>query len=179
MSEPNAPRANASRNAWLAGGAAVLALASPFIAAWEGGRQRDGSAIAYADRLAGGLPTACEGVTGRDHLGRTIVVGTRYTAEECNVMLRQELVRRLGEIRPCFKADAPAEAVGAGLSLAYNIGTPAFLRSSACRHFRAGNYAAACDAFLLWNRASGRVVQGLVNRRRAERTLCLRGLNAQ
>jgi len=170
--------------------AAALALAAPVIVQWEGGLRHDGSAIGYADHLARGLPTACSGLTGRDHLGRPIVVGRVYSAEECNAMLEQQLARRLTEIRACLPSNITAEPLGASLSLAFNIGSANFCRSSASRHFRAGNYAAACDAFMLWNKSASTqreiargagpltVRQGLVNRRTAERALCRRGIPA-
>ena len=72
-------------------------------------------------------------------------------------------------------AGHPAQ-VAAATSLAYNIGADAYARSTVARRFSAGNWRGACDAFLSWNRAGGRVVPGLVRRREAERTICLRGL---
>lgn len=59
------------------------------------------------------------------------------------------------------------------VSLAYNIGVGGFARSSVVRHLNAGNKQAAADAFLLWNKAGGKVLKGLDNRRRAERALFL------
>ncbi len=55
------------------------------------------------------------------------------------------------------------------VSLAYNIGTGAFAKSSVVRHLKQGNKEAAADAFLLWNKAGGRVLNGLTRRRQAER----------
>ena len=59
------------------------------------------------------------------------------------------------------------------VSLCYNIGPAAFAKSSIVRHFNAGNVDAAANSFLLWKKAGGKVVQGLVNRRTAERDLFL------
>ena len=64
----------------------------------------------------------------------------------------------------------------AAVSLAYNIGWPSFCRSTAARRFNAGQWAAGCDAFTMWNKAGGRVLRGLVARRGRERTLCRTGL---
>ena len=58
-------------------------------------------------------------------------------------------------------------------SLAYNIGTTNFSKSSALRHFNAGNKMAAAEAIQLWNKAGGKVLNGLVRRREAERELFL------
>lgn len=59
------------------------------------------------------------------------------------------------------------------VSLAYNIGIGAFTGSSVVRNIKAGNKQKAGDSFLLWNKAGGQVLQGLVNRRNAERKLFL------
>ena len=62
------------------------------------------------------------------------------------------------------------------ISLAYNIGINAFARSSVLRKFNAGDDSGAADAFLLWNKANGKVLKGLVRRRKAERALFLTGI---
>jgi lysozyme len=62
------------------------------------------------------------------------------------------------------------------VSLAYNIGTGAYCRSSVDRQFDAGNWRAGCDAMLKWNKAGGREIRGLTQRRQRERAICLRGL---
>ena len=57
--------------------------------------------------------------------------------------------------------------------LCYNLGKSGFAGSSVVRHFNLGNIQRAADSFLLWNKAGGKVVQGLVNRRNKERSLFL------
>lgn len=64
----------------------------------------------------------------------------------------------------------------AAVSLAYNIGPAAYNRSTVAKRFSSGDWKGACDAFLRWNKAGGRVVSGLTKRREAERRICLRGL---
>ena len=65
------------------------------------------------------------------------------------------------------------------LSLAYNIGSGNFSTSSLVRYLNAGDYAAAADQFLVWNKvhdpATGKlkVDEGLVARRAQERELFL------
>lgn len=62
------------------------------------------------------------------------------------------------------------------ISVSYNICVHGFCNSTMARRVNAGNFRGACDALLAWNRAGGRVIKGLDNRRRAERKLCLEGL---
>ena len=57
--------------------------------------------------------------------------------------------------------------------LCYNIGESGFARSSVVRHFNQGNLQKAADSFLLWNKAGGKVLRGLTNRRNKERELFL------
>ena len=59
-------------------------------------------------------------------------------------------------------------------SLCWNIGPGNFAKSSVVRRFNDGNLMGAGDAFRLWNKAGGKVLKGLVNRREAERALFLR-----
>lgn len=144
--------------------AAVVAAAVAFIAPWEGTRLEPYRDIA-------GVWTVCN--------GETRVEMRRYTKAECDAMLRDAVNGTYG--RAVLKA-VPALArrpnqLVASISLSYNIGTDAFGRSTVARRFNAGDWKGGCDAFRMWNRAGGRVVQGLVNRREAERKLCLTGLS--
>ena len=63
------------------------------------------------------------------------------------------------------------------LSLAYNIGTRGLAGSSVYKNIKRGNYKAAADSFLAWNkgRVSGKLVElrGLTRRRNDERAMFL------
>lgn len=145
--------------------AAVAAAVVATVAAFEGLRT-----IAYRDSV--GIPTICYGET----LG--VKMGDRKTAEECRAMLVRRLDVFEAGIRKCLKnPDAvPDGAYVASISLAYNVGISAFCGSSIRRNLDAGNVRAACESFLLWNKAGGRVLPGLTKRRQAERQICLKGL---
>ena len=75
------------------------------------------------------------------------------------------------------QATTSDDQFAAMVSLCYNIGPGGFKSSSVLRQHVAGNTAEAADAFLLWDKATidGKlqVVQGLLNRRQAERGLYL------
>lgn len=144
--------------------AAMLAIATPFVAGWEGM-----SAKPYADRLAGGLMTVC--------FGETRVPMREYTRKECEAMLADGV----GEFAQGVAKRNP-ELVGhphqwaAATSLAYNIGVANYSRSTVAKRFSAGRWKDACNGFPAWRFAGGREVKGLLNRRKAEQKLCLRGL---
>ena len=144
---------------------AVLATAVATVGAWEGVRT-----VAYRDVV--GIPTVCFGET------RGVKMGDRYSIEECQSMLGDGLREFEHGMRACLREPdkLPDGAYVAFLSASYNIGTRAFCGSSMARLANAGDLRGACDALLRWNRAGGRVVKGLTNRREAERKLCLEGL---
>lgn len=64
-------------------------------------------------------------------------------------------------------------------SLCYNIGPAGFARSTVCKAFNAGKVSQSADAFRMWVKAGGKVVNGLVRRREAERVLFLTPLDYQ
>ena len=63
------------------------------------------------------------------------------------------------------------------VSLTYNIGSGAFCRSSIVRKLSRSppDYDGACESILLFNKAGGKVLRGLVKRRHAEFSKCIGG----
>lgn len=59
------------------------------------------------------------------------------------------------------------------VSLTYNIGASGFKRSSVLKWLKQGDKENASNAFLLWNKAGGKVLKGLIKRREKERKLFL------
>ncbi len=160
------PRALVKANVGKAAGslAAALALAVPLVANWEGERQ-----VGYLDIIK--VPTYCFGGTGPE-----AVVGKRYTAAECRTQLAGDARSHALPLTRCITREIPPETFAALISLSYNVGPAGVCRSSAVRYVNAGQFKQACEAITRYNRAGGRVIQGLVNRRSAERRLCLRGV---
>jgi lysozyme len=132
---------------------------------WEGFR-----ADAYL--CPAGVWTIGYGVTAGAGIGVDPKPGDRVTREQADRHLRAALERFARQIRPGITATINDNEFGAFLSLAYNIGAGGFLRSSALRHFNAGDKAKAAAAIRLWNKATvngkRQVLQGLVNRRAEE-----------
>ncbi|MER5173951.1 lysozyme [Thioclava kandeliae] len=149
--------------AGVAGVAAAIALAITTIAPWEGRELR-----AYRDIV--GIPTICFGET------EGVKMGDVATEAECHTQLAKRVAQFEAAIRPCLPASLPERTRAAFISAAYNIGSHGFCRSSMSRRALSGDLRGACDALLMWNKAGGRVVRGLTNRRKAERDLCLSGL---
>jgi len=147
----------------LAGAAAAGTIA--LVGAWEGLRL-----TAYRDIV--GVPTVCYGET------RGVRLGDRHTRADCDAMLLVSLRRHEAGMRACLERPdrIPEKSYIAFVSLTYNIGVGAFCRSTAARRLNAGDLRGACDAATWFNKAGGRRVKGLVNRRAAEHALCLEGL---
>lgn len=78
-------------------------------------------------------------------------------------------------VRDALIVDLTPEQFSACVSLAYNIGVPAFKKSSVLRFCNARRWRDAADAFALWNKAGGRVLPGLVRRRAEEAALFAKG----
>lgn len=60
------------------------------------------------------------------------------------------------------------------VSLTYNIGSGAFTKSTLLKKLNAGDYKGAAAQFDVWNKAGGKVMQGLVNRRAREKGVFLK-----
>ena len=147
----------------LIGSAAAGAIA--LVGAWEGLRM-----TAYRNIV--GVPTVCYGET------RGVRLGDRHSKADCDAMLLASLKRHEAGMRRCLTAPdrIPERSYIAFVSLTYNIGVGAFCRSTAARRLNAGDMRGACEAATWFNKAGGRRVRGLVNRRTAEHNLCLEGL---
>jgi lysozyme len=160
-----------------AGSAGVIAIAITFTPIWEGIWT-----TAKVDTIGTGHPvTYCYGQT--SEFGK-VAAGQKFTVEECKQKLAESLPKYLAAIEPCIKVPLPSKTKAALLDAAYNAGSAAVCRSPMVAKMNAGDIRGGCAAFDGWYvRASGRVVQGLINRRSGDKTrkgekeLCLEGLN--
>lgn len=75
-------------------------------------------------------------------------------------------------VKQCVTVPLTQYEFGAYVSLTYNIGVGAFCKSTLVKKLNAGDYAGACAGISDWNKAGGKVLKGLVNRRKAERDMC-------
>ncbi len=159
MDEPASP--GKKRLASVVGATAVAGLIA-VVAQFEG-KSND----PYRDLV--GVWTVC--------YGETRVAMRRYSDAECDDMLADGLADFAG---PVLKRNPELRGHDAQLiaatSLAFNIGSKAYDRSTVARQFSASDWKGACDAFLMWTKAGGREVKGLRLRREKERAICMRGL---
>lgn len=142
-----------------AAAAGVIALATMVVKPWEGV-----SLTPYTDIV--GVRTVC--------YGETHAPMRKYTLAECDELLQSDLGRRLADLGKCIHQPLRENEWAALLSWSYNVGTAAACKSTLVRKVNAGaGPAEFCPELLRWNRAGGREVRGLTNRRKAEYRLCL------
>ena len=146
----------------VAKGAGAIALAFAIVSVAEGL-----VTSTYPD--VGGVPTYCYGETKDAEWGKT------YTKEQCDEKLSARLVEFNAGVNSCVFVELPDTRRAALVSLSYNIGIPAFCKSTVVRKLNAGDVQGGCDAMLMWNKVKGVVWRGLTNRRQKERALCLEG----
>lgn len=145
--------------------AAALALAVPLIAGFEGKRN-----VGYADPAPAGYATICYG---HKQIG---VIGKYMTDAQCVALLNADAARHGVDIAACLPANLPSESLGAFISIGFNLGSPAFCKSSMARDARAGKLAQACADLSKYVWAGNRQLPGLIRRRASERALCEKGL---
>lgn len=159
----------------LASGLGVVALVATYLAGpWEGKEN-----LAYYDRL-GKVWTVCYGET------KDVTPNDRFNDQECleklYVRLERDYRQPLAKCITNFER-LPISLQASLLDAGYNAGVAAICRSTAAKRAMSKDYAGACQAVTRFNRAGGKVVEGLKRRREygdatriGELELCLAGL---
>jgi GH24 family phage-related lysozyme (muramidase) len=148
--------------------AQTLDIAVPFIAKEEGKRNRS-----YQDVV--GVWTICYGSTRGVHANMVL------TDQQCLDLLNAEVAEHRTGLHHYFTTSTiesrlPPTRDAAYTSTAFNCGVAAIGKSTATRRLNAGNIAGGCEALTWWNKAGGRVLRGLFERRKREHALCMQGL---
>lgn len=158
--------------------ALLAALSSPLayttLETWEGNIKQ-----VYADHLAGGLPTYCAGRT-----DKAAQVGAKLTDDQCRQVNKITLLEYGYAVLGCANWDYLTANRLIGLTIfAVNVGKEGACGSRAVQLINAGHVLDGCDALATgpdgkpaWSYAGGKYVQGLQNRRQAERRLCREGV---
>jgi lysozyme len=139
----------------------LSAVALVSIAGWEGFKS-----VAYIP-VPGDVPTIGFGTTKDVKMGDTI---DPVTALQRKI---RDVEKFEGAIKQCVHVPLAQHEYDAYLSLAYNIGSGAFCRSTLVRKLNAQDYEGACKEILRWDKFKGRPLQGLTNRRQAEFKQCM------
>jgi lysozyme len=117
--------------------------------------------------VPGDVPTLGFGTT------EGVKMGDKTSPERALIRLLADANAYEKAVKSCVKVPLYQHEYDAYLSLTYNIGTGAFCRSTLVKKANAGDYTGACNEILRWNKAGGKVLNGLVKRRQAEHDLCM------
>lgn len=105
--------------------------------------------------------------------GKPIRAGMTIKQETAERLLKTGLVSYESDVSRLVKVGLTQGQFDALVSFTYNLGSRSLSTSTLLRKLNAGDYAGAADEFLRWNKAGGKVLNGLTRRREAERALFL------
>ena len=105
--------------------------------------------------------------------GKPIRAGMTIKQETAERLLKTGLVSYESDVSRLVKVGLNQGQFDALVSFTYNLGARSLSTSTLLRKLNAGDYAGAADEFLRWNKAGGKVLNGLTRRREAERALFL------
>lgn len=150
--------------------AEILALAEPLVKRWEGLRLSP-----Y--RCASGFATIGWGTRFYPG-GKAVAMSDSAISEmQADAFLADALALTLAQLKACIARAPGTHQAAAMLSLAYNIGTGNFARSTLVAKFNAGDFEGAAREFPKWchGQRGGELVvfEGLVRRRAEEAALFL------
>jgi len=97
-----------------------------------------------------------------------------FTREEVDAILAKDLQRFVcGVLKYCPSAGSRQNWMDALVSFSFNVGLGTLQRSTLRQKHNRGDYEGAADEFLKYCKAGGKVLRGLENRRKDERSLYL------
>lgn len=117
--------------------------------------------------IPGDVPTNGFGAT------KGVKLGDKTTPVRALIRLAVEAEEHARSVQGCVNVPLYPHEFSAYVSLAYNIGTGAFCRSTLVKKLNATDYRGACDEILRWDYSGGRRIRGLTIRRQQEHKQCL------
>ena len=105
--------------------------------------------------------------------GKPIRAGMTIKQETAERLLKTGLVSYESDVSRLVKVGLTQGQFDALVSFTYNLGARSLSTSTLLRKLNAGDYAGAADEVRRWNKAGGKVLNGLTRRREAERALFL------
>ena len=120
-----------------------------------------------------GVWTIGYGQTG-SYYGKRVRRGMTTTKALAHAWLRDHSIKTYEDaVTQAVKVPLNQNQFDALVSFAYNVGVGALKQSTTLRKLNAGDYASAADALTMWTKCKGKVLAGLVRRRKEERALFL------
>lgn len=113
-----------------------------------------------------GIWTIGYGSTGKD-----ITKGLKWTKQQAEERLKADVDKFAFGVEKYVTVPLTQNQFDALVCFAYNVGLGNFGSSTLLKLLNKGNYQAAADQLPRWNKAGGKVLQGLTTRRNEERSL--------
>ncbi len=110
---------------------------------------------------------------GYGHTGDDVVDGQQIDEPTAELLLRHDLTTAEDTVSRCVRTPLSDDEFSACVSLCFNIGATAFAKSTLVQLLNQSKFKEAANQFLVWDKANGQVVGGLLARRRAERDMFL------
>ena len=127
------------------------------------------SSKAYPDPATGGAPWTIGYGTTIYPSGAKVAKGDEITPNHAEYCLRNDVAKFESGVSALLKVPTTQGQFDAMVSLAYNIGLGNFSKSTLLKKHNEKCYTCAAGQFPAWNRAAGKVMNGLIRRRNAER----------
>jgi len=112
---------------------------------------------------------------GYGHTGEDVREGMKITVEEAERILKKDCERFEKGVNEMVHVSLEQHQFDALISFSFNLGLGYLESSTLLKKINVGDNAGALTEFLKWNKANGRVLEGLVRRREAEQELFFRG----
>ena len=110
---------------------------------------------------------------GYGHTGSTVHQGLKISQSEADSLLKTDLIIHCNNVSKLVKVPLNQNQFDALVSLEYNIGYGNFSRSTLLKLLNTKNYEGAVEQFAVWRLGGGKILPGLVRRRKAEKDLFL------
>jgi lysozyme len=130
-------------------------------------------------RLSAYLCPAGKETIGYGHTGPDVLRGMVITQEQADSLLAADIERFSSGVANLVKQPLNECQQAALISFAFNLGLDRLQRSTLLLMVNSGDHLAAAKEFLKWVYANGKILPGLVERRKAESELYLRDFPAQ
>ena len=102
-----------------------------------------------------------------------VKMGDKITPPQALERSLADISKFEGAIKECVKVPLYQREFDAYTSLAYNIGSGAFCRSTLVKKLNAGDYVGGCEQILVWDKFKGESLAGLTKRRQSEYRTCV------
>jgi GH24 family phage-related lysozyme (muramidase) len=120
------------------------------------------------DTIATGSPPH----VGYGHKDASLRVGDSITEGRAEALLQSDIREAAGHVVGALRGAATTQSqFDAMVSLAFNVGGSRFARSTLVARHKAGDYERAAAEFLRWKYSGGKIRDGLLKRRRAEKRM--------